>query len=169
MIFAGVLVIAAANVVAPRMLRRMSRPQRDRLRTALVAAIALAALSLFIPRSAFAVGHQPKVLVLALIFALLLALGGEVRRPVRVVADAIVVVFLFAAAVDMFPYGGTYRFSQDFYRGPVGQILHGQAMLVDVFSQYGVGVMYFLAALFHIVRSATAAFRSSSASGPRSS
>ena len=151
MIFAGAFVIAAANVVAPRMLRRMSNPQRNRLLLALVAAIALAALSLFIPRSAFVVGHQPEVLVLAVIFAFLLASGGEVRRGVRIVADAIVVIFLFAAAVDMFPYGGRYRFSQDFYLGPVGQILHGQAMLVDVFSQYGVGVMYFLAALFHIV------------------
>ena len=74
------------------------------------------------------------------------------RQAVRFVAVSgasrtlLFVVFLVAASVDMSSYGGTYRFNQDFYLGPVGQILHGQAMLVDTFSQYGVGVMYFLAA-----------------------
>ncbi|MDX6561548.1 MAG: hypothetical protein QOD65_1362 [Gaiellales bacterium] len=36
---------------------------------------------------------------------------------------------------------------QDFYLGPANDIRHGRYMLVDVYSQYGVGVIYFLAAI----------------------
>ena len=36
---------------------------------------------------------------------------------------------------------------QDFYLGPANDIRHGRYMLVDDYSQYGVAVIYFLAAL----------------------
>ena len=36
---------------------------------------------------------------------------------------------------------------QNFYLGPVNDIRHGRYMLVDDYSQYGVGVIYFLAAI----------------------
>ena len=36
------------------------------------------------------------------------------------------------------------RNHQDFYLGPVNEIRHGRYMLVDDYSQYGVGVIYFL-------------------------
>lgn len=40
---------------------------------------------------------------------------------------------------------------QSFYLGPVTDVLHGHAVLVDTFCQYGVGVIYFLAAIFAVV------------------
>ncbi len=43
------------------------------------------------------------------------------------------------------------QFHQNFYLGPANQILFGDAMLVDVLSQYGVGSIYFLAAAFTVL------------------
>ncbi|MCA1657365.1 MAG: hypothetical protein LC713_06615, partial [Actinobacteria bacterium] len=40
---------------------------------------------------------------------------------------------------------------QSFYLGPVADVLHGNAVLVDTFSQYGVGVIYLLALVFNVV------------------
>jgi hypothetical protein len=43
------------------------------------------------------------------------------------------------------------QFHQNFFLGPANQILAGDAMLVDVLSQYGVGSIYFLAAAFTVI------------------
>jgi len=40
------------------------------------------------------------------------------------------------------------RIHEGFWLGPLNDMLHGRAMLVDASSQYGVGVFYFLAAFF---------------------
>jgi len=42
------------------------------------------------------------------------------------------------------------RIHEGFYLGPLNDMLHGRAMLVDTSSQYGVGVYYFLAGFFQI-------------------
>lgn len=42
------------------------------------------------------------------------------------------------------------RIHEGFYLGPLNDMLHGRAMLVDTSSQYGVGVYYFLADFFRI-------------------
>ena len=39
------------------------------------------------------------------------------------------------------------QFHQNFFLGPANQVLAGDAMLVDVISQYGVGSIYFLGRL----------------------
>ncbi|HEV7459697.1 MAG TPA: hypothetical protein VGN78_04110 [Solirubrobacteraceae bacterium] len=39
---------------------------------------------------------------------------------------------------------------QNFYLAPVNDVLHGRAMLVDTYSQYGAGVVYFVAAFFKV-------------------
>ncbi len=43
------------------------------------------------------------------------------------------------------------HFHQDFYLGPVNEVLAGRSMLVDVNCIYGVGVIYFLAATFKLL------------------
>ena len=43
------------------------------------------------------------------------------------------------------------QFHQDFFLGPANEVLHGGAMLVDAFSQYGVGAIYAIAAWFELV------------------
>lgn len=39
---------------------------------------------------------------------------------------------------------------EDFFMAPVNDVLHGRPMLVDTYSQYGVGLFYFLAAWFKL-------------------
>jgi hypothetical protein len=43
------------------------------------------------------------------------------------------------------------QFHQDFFLGPANQVVHGDAMLVDTFSQYGVGAIYAIAGWFELV------------------
>lgn len=43
-----------------------------------------------------------------------------------------------------------HRIHEGFWLGPLNDMLHGRALLVDTSSQYGVGVFYFLAAFFQI-------------------
>ena len=42
------------------------------------------------------------------------------------------------------------QFHHDFFLGPVNEVLHGGAVLVDTASQYGVGSLYFLAGWFEL-------------------
>jgi hypothetical protein len=46
---------------------------------------------------------------------------------------------------------GLQLLHEGFYLGPVNDVLHGRTVLVDTYSQYGVGVIYFLAAIFKLV------------------
>jgi hypothetical protein len=77
--------------------------------------------------------------------------------------DASVVVLLLLAVpnVVIFVFGGgpqeqldrnIIQFHQNFFLGPANQVLAGDALLVDVLSQYGVGSIYFLSGAFHVVR-----------------
>jgi len=43
-----------------------------------------------------------------------------------------------------------HRSHADFWLGPLNDVLHGRALLVDASSQYGVGSIYFLAAFFKV-------------------
>lgn len=82
-------------------------------------------------------------------------------RGLGAALDVAVVVLLVLAVpnVAIFAYGdpaagldtAIIQFHQNFYLGPVNQILSGDAMLVDVLSQYGVGSIYFLAGLFTVL------------------
>ena len=88
------------------------------------------------------------------------------RLPRRwgLVADIVVLVLVVMAVPDMVIYQGvgetsqpgdafhTYviGFHQSLFLGPVSQVLHGSALLVDTVAQYGVGAIYLLAAWFEI-------------------
>ena len=75
--------------------------------------------------------------------------------------DVVLVVLILLAVPNLFPLAsgvpGTsldlslIQFHQNFYLGPANQILAGDAMLVDVLSQYGVGSIYFLAGAFAVI------------------
>ena len=59
---------------------------------------------------------------------------------------------LIALAVwDLTFWGGWLIDNQNFYLGAVNEVLHGRTILVDVFPQYGVGLLYALAAFFAVV------------------
>ncbi len=75
--------------------------------------------------------------------------------------DIVLVGLILLAVPNLFPLAagvpGTSldlsltQFHQNFYLGPANQILAGDAMLVDVISQYGVGSIYFLAGAFAVI------------------
>ncbi|MGI8749371.1 MAG: hypothetical protein ACR2J6_02275 [Thermoleophilaceae bacterium] len=86
-----------------------------------------------------------------------LLLKRRVPRPAGIAIDALVVATILLAGnslglyehPDAF-YGAIADLHQNFFLGPVNDVLHGRTMLVDTFSQYGAGMFYFLAAWFEI-------------------
>lgn len=85
-------------------------------------------------------------------------------RPWGIGLDLVVLVLVVMAVPDMVIFQGvgetgqpgdsflTYviNFHQSLFLGPVSQVLHGSALLVDTVAQYGVGSIYLLAAFFEI-------------------
>lgn len=84
-------------------------------------------------------------------------------RPAGWVLDALVVVLLLLAVPDTVIFHpsstlpnayfepGVIQFQHDYILGPTNQLLGGGALLVNVpVSQYGVGLIYFLAGWFHL-------------------
>jgi hypothetical protein len=95
---------------------------------------------------------------------LVYARGGTGLPPVPrrwgVAIDALVIVVCLLAIPDLVIFGsdspfgaftnGVIQFHHDFFLGPVNEVLHGSAVLVDTASQYGVGSLYFLAGWFEL-------------------
>jgi len=63
-------------------------------------------------------------------------------------ADAVTVVLADGLRLTPEFLGFAHRIHSDFWLGPLNDMLHGRALLVDVSSQYGVGPLYFLAVFF---------------------
>jgi hypothetical protein len=90
-------------------------------------------------------------LVLGLVALLLLRLKTPSPLPLlsSVVIDCAV---LIAAALIVFDLGYvTDIHHYNFVLGPVNDVLRGKALLVDINSQYGVGIIYFLALCFKLL------------------
>ncbi len=89
---------------------------------------------------------------LAILAGALLANAGLVRpltdRRVRIVV-AIAVPLVIALLVWDVSFSSIH--DHDFFLGPANDVRHGRYMLVDVYSQYGVLVIYFLAAALHFL------------------
>ncbi|HSO98724.1 MAG TPA: hypothetical protein VLP43_07210 [Solirubrobacteraceae bacterium] len=86
-----------------------------------------------------------------------------VRGPAGAAMDGVAIVLLLFAAVDVVVFQvsaglpnsyfppGVIQFQQDWILGPANQLLGGGAVLVNVpASQYGVGLLYFVAGSFHL-------------------
>ena len=112
-----------------------------------------AAVLSFYPRSLFA----PERLWLCALVAMLVAAARGLRLSVSIsrfwrrAIDAGVVTTIVLVVTDVNDYSGTLRYDYDFFLGPVNAMSHGHPLLVDTFSQYGVGMFYALAAAFHAV------------------
>lgn len=122
-----------------------------RIGAIVLGALLLGTLVLFIPPSAFAWNRHHASLAIAVVFALLLAFTWRIPRRFTYLIDLAAIVLILILSSDFNDYGQTHALDQDFYLGPVNAILHGHTMLVNTFAQYGVGVMYFLAAVFKII------------------
>jgi hypothetical protein len=60
------------------------------------------------------------------------------------------VIFEASSPTSVFTTNHVIQFHHDFFLGPVNEVLHGGAVLVDTASQYGVGSLYFLAGWFEL-------------------
>jgi hypothetical protein len=72
------------------------------------------------------------------------------HRPLLVV-DVVLLLLIAATVWDVFYWDGWMVDNHNYYLGPVNEVLHGRTVLVDVFAQYGVGVIYLLAGLFSLI------------------
>lgn len=117
------------------------------LAAATVAAAGLLGVAAFLPVAS----RDPAVIARTLaLLAAALAAGAAMRghsanRRVRLALAVLIPVALALLAWDVsFQPNPSH---QDFYLGPANDIRHGRYMLVDDYSQYGVTVIYFLAAI----------------------
>ena len=60
------------------------------------------------------------------------------------------VIFEASSPFSVFTTNHVIQFHHNFFLGPVNEVLHGGAVLVDTASQYGVGSLYFLAGWFEL-------------------
>ena len=100
----------------------------------------------------------------------LAALALIVRAPIRIppasarvgaVVDLALLALLLLAVPNLVVFvtgdpelasqTATIQFHQNFFLGPANQVLAGDAMLVEVLSQYGVGSIYFLTGAFLLI------------------
>jgi hypothetical protein len=95
-----------------------------------------------------------------------LYLSEEVAMPSigpvagRLVDGGVIVLILLAVPNLVVYESGSFsanventiiHFHQNFFLGPANQVLGGSALLIDVLSQYGVGSIYFLTAMFQLI------------------
>ena len=154
-LLAGAAFLGGVGVVAHR------RPSvvptlAGRERTAAIAGacvvLGAAALSFF-PEPLF----RAERLWLCALVALLVAGVRSLRLPIspsrlaRHTIDGVVLVATALLVSNMTDYGRAQRYDYDFFLGPVNAMRHGQPLLVDTFSQYGVGIFYALAGAFRAV------------------
>ena len=106
------------------------------------------------------------LIVGVLIAVAVLRFGDQVSLPklgrrTGLLVDGLLIVLLVLAIPNLVIFtSGSFsanvelaiiHFHQNFFLGPANQVLGGGAMLVDTLSQYGVGSIYFLAALFQLI------------------
>jgi hypothetical protein len=144
-------------LAAPFAAARVWRHPEDR---AIAAARALAAASLivlallFVPAAALRPGNLVPALALAAGALALLrypAPASPRERPWLDAAICALIVLLVAQLPDLHLYVSNLVHHQGFFLGPANDVLHGGAMLGDVWSQYGVGLFDALALVFSVV------------------
>ena len=121
--------------------------QTSRAGAIAVGVAGLLGIAAFLPRAS----REPAVLVSTV---LLLAWMGAVGVPLSRVTPGRRLRIALAVAIPLllalFAWDVSFQTlpnHQNFYLGPVNDIDHGRYMLVDDYSQYGVAVIYFLAAV----------------------
>ena len=152
------LVCAAAvvgfHIVVHRRPRLLPSPPDGSARTVavLVACALLAgAVASFYPRSLFTPERLWLCVLVASVVAAIRALGipAPSWRVWRWVVDALVLATTALVVSDVNDYSRALRYDYDFFLGPVNAMRHGHPLLVDTFSQYGVGMFYALSGAFH--------------------
>jgi len=165
----ALLVLSGAwLVVVVLLLRRAvaSEPSAPLLRLSSKVSLLSLASAVFALAAMLAFVDLDSIVPLPLIAALAIGAAAAALRerwqPVRLdrwpgrAVDGVVVLLLVLAVPNVVVFSGEpfetsiLQFHQDFFLGPANQLLGGGAMLVDTFSQYGVGSIAFLAGAFQI-------------------
>jgi hypothetical protein len=154
-LLAGAIVLAVVGLAAHQWPHALPRRQDGTAWTfAIVGTCALLGVAVvsFLPGSLL----DPARAWLLLLLVLLVAAGRRLlsesgSRGQRHAVDAIVLAAIVLLAPDVNHYTSALRYDYDFFLGPVNAMRHGHPLLVDIFSQYGVGLFYALAGVFHAV------------------
>jgi hypothetical protein len=152
-LLAGVAVLALSELAAGQFRRALAVASARALGFGwLVVPLFVVAALAFLPSSTY----DSRGFWLAFPVALLLAAlgaGAGVLSPHRpaVVVDVVAILLIAATVCDVFFWDGWMIDNHNYYLGPVNELLHGRVLLVDVFAQYGVGVIYLLAGLFSLI------------------
>ncbi len=150
------LLAAWAGIALSARLLPAAWPERipTRLLIAATPLVLAAAVTPFVPSGTLSVLDIAVALAAGLVtFDLVRAFGGRWSPPhawVRVLDVGVVVVCILAVV-----YLGAPNFAlatnHNYFLGPAIDVLHGHPMLISTFSQYGVGLMDVLAAIFLVV------------------
>lgn len=167
-------IAVAVAVVRPLRTRPSGEPDGGRPpggRRAALASLALVTVLLLLAFTDLSKVSIP-VFAIGLTFAVLIFWLARARAwdrrtsrrlegPAGTVLDLGAGLLLFAAAVNLVIFTPAdpraaletpiVQFHQNFFLGPANHVLAGDAMLVDTFSQYGVGSIYLLAGWFQLV------------------
>ena len=160
----AVTITVLSRMASPHPWRSVERDQPQRSWCYAVCLVMLGAVTMcFITPESIS---WPALLGLVVMAAVVLILDDRVRLPAVTGAlgglvDVGLVALLLLAVPSLLPLAAwapaspfdtnVVNWHQNFYLGPANQILAGDAMLVDVISQYGVGSIYFLAGAFTVI------------------
>jgi hypothetical protein len=142
-------VLAGAAALASGVQRRRFWTYLQRLSLAGMPVLSLLLLWHFKTDTVAGYGTLIDFALLALFLSALVYLGRH--RPAAALGwpDAVVCVLVFL--VTVFTVTVLNYYHQNFYLGPVREVLDGRSLLVDVNCQYGVAVIYFLAAAMKVL------------------
>jgi hypothetical protein len=151
---AGIAVLAMPYVIQRRF-ARTTLPGLPEWRVATVAALLVLAIpflpdSILSSASLFNAALAAGIAFAVVRFAPSRLAGGRLRLALDILLAA--ALFLLAFHTPNLPANGyVLVHHQDFYLGPVNDVAHGRTALVDVWSQYGVGMVDGLRAAFWII------------------
>jgi hypothetical protein len=152
----AVAALAVANVIVTLRPGLLSGHVVARPGAALVGALLLSAL-VFVPGFVFTADRALAAAAIAGVAFFAWRKGSAIRvsRRVGLIAEAGAVLVTILVVWDVHWPSGRAAFAMakynGVYLGPANSVLHGGAMLVDTFTQYGAGLSYFFAGLFEAI------------------
>lgn len=157
LLFSGLVGVTSPFLAARFPARMRSKLFGHPVESAAVGLVAFSVIGLlFAPDSLFARDALVALVILTSVFVALLKLKVVwPRRWMSRAMDCLILGVMALLVLDVPGHisqlGYTLVYHQNYFLGPANDLAHGRTLLVDSFSQYGVGVMYALRAAFLVV------------------